>query len=237
MADVKCKCPLCSSRNAERLVLSWAKGKSRSKNRSYGAGFGVGVNNLYAMGFSFLGLFTPGAPGALLYPLIASLLPLFFFSRSYGTSQTLLSRQAEPPYRFNVLRYLGISLVSVLFEVIFNHNMIWAVENDMFRMHRFHVPPVETLRIYGYLGIALITGICAAVMNAGIKYNNITWPKREAVWQRMFMCRQCGGIYIVPEYDPIGVNQVASYKEWDKDALLPRSYTEEQKAAAEAKAQ
>jgi len=190
------------------------------------------------MGFAFIGLFTPGAPAALLYPLFASLLPLFYFSRSYGTSQTLLSRQAKPPYRFSALRYLGICLVSVGIVAIFNHNMIWAVEQDMFKMHRlYHVPPVDTFRMYGYLGLMLIIGICTAVMTAGIKYNANTWPKREAVWQRMFMCRQCGGIYIVPEYDPAGVNQIASYKEWDKDALLPRSYTEEQKAAAEAKAQ
>lgn len=235
MAEVKCKCPLCSSRNAERLVLSWAKGKLRTKTKSHGVG--VGINNLYAMGFAFVGLFTPGAPGSLFYPLFASLLPLFYFSRSYGTSQTLLSRQAEPPYRFNALRYLGISLVSVGFVAIFNHNIIWAVEHGFLNSHtNFHVPPVETIRIYGYLGLALIIGICTAVMTAGLKYNANTWLKSEAVWQRMFMCRQCGGIYIVPEYDPAGVNQVASYKEWDKDALLPRSYTEEQKAAAEAKA-
>ncbi|MDE3021388.1 MAG: hypothetical protein KGI54_05965 [Pseudomonadota bacterium] len=222
---MKIKCPLCESEHSTRLVMGYAQGLSRTRTRTISIGglFSVPLMPLITGGLFLTSFLT--WPIAIPYFLFKLFRPIALFSKSRGTSQNMISVQSQPPYRFPVGKYM-------LYGFMFFGVVIMAA-GFMFRV--YHLASGE--RAVFNVSIELITlALVVFVIMKGKAYNNKIWPLLEAAWQRSFMCKRCGGIFLVPEYDPVGVNAVSSYKGWKKGSLLPESHTQEQKEAVEAKA-
>ena len=214
------KCPLCGSRHSERLPLTWSKGKSHTTTNTVSVG---GFWSLNKIGMVLFGSMV--WPLALPLFLLKMMSPVLLFSRSWSTTQNVLSKQTEPPYRFPFWHYfwIGFALILIASQVTVFPAMIWHWS-----------PSKET--VYRELLTALAVVVVAVALWLGHLYNKEKWPLMEAEWQRSFMCKRCGGIFIVPEYDPVGVNRVASYQEGKKGTLLPQSHTQDQQDAVHAKA-
>lgn len=97
--------------------------------------------------------------------------------------------------------------------------------------------PISFLQALFYLAVILGTVLLliGIGLTVGALYNKRIWPLREAAWQRSFLCKRCGGIFLVPSYDPIGVNPVSS-RRISKGELLPRVQTEQERHRVEGKA-
>ncbi|MHB8410002.1 MAG: hypothetical protein ACYDHY_18305 [Acidiferrobacterales bacterium] len=70
---------------------------------------------------------------------------------------------------------------------------------------------------------------------AAFYYNRKAFPKREASWQRTFLCQRCGANFVVAEYDPYGMNAVRSDRLGTGNAL-PIAEQPQARETAEAKA-
>ncbi|TXF11578.1 hypothetical protein [Pelomicrobium methylotrophicum] len=160
-------------------------------------------------------------------------LPFFAFfglglnlARSWGTSRTVLAAETRPPWRFPIVKatLYGVGFVFVgIFFLLMAHDL---------------VPQLKPLNLNLYMnsGLVLLICIAAAVILLGHVYNERVWKPKEAVWQRSFLCRRCGAVFAVPEFDPVGENPVRSDKA-GKGGLLPLSGAPETRQAARAKAE
>lgn len=226
-------CPLCGSRHTERSALAWSKGLSHTRSTT------LGIGGLLALPFQAL----TGAAG----PMMIALWPLFllksflgfglFAARSWGVSQSVYSAESAPPYRFPALKAALLAPFAALFlfltlslaAAVAIHLHLWA--------NAIQAPGALEARLnplLPFLGIGSIA-ICAGVVVLGVAYNRKVWPKREAVWQRSFLCKRCGASFVVPGYDPVGENAVRSDRA-GRGGLLPLAGSPADREAARGKA-
>lgn len=222
-------CPLCGSRHAERAALVWAKGLSRSRSSTLGAG------GLLALPFQvILGGASPFSLAMMPILLPALLLKSFFgfglfAARSWGESQTVLSAEARPPFRFPIWKavlmapFAALTLTAVCLLVAMALSAAYGL-------------PKSLLEAAAPLILIACAALCAAVVALGAAYNRRVWPGREAVWQRSFLCKRCGANFVVPDYDPVGENAVRSDRA-GRGGLLPLAGAPETRAQARAKAE
>jgi hypothetical protein len=109
----------------------------------------------------------------------------FGSSKGTGTSQTQLSKLAEPPrkkrYRHVILAWLiGLFMAGPLIDVF------TASEKhpDTLLRHDFQT--------FAYIFSALV----ALVLVILWRFNHVIFPRRRDVWYRSFLCRRCGEIFV-----------------------------------------
>ena len=125
--------------------------------------------------------------GALLNPLtlLKALFGFITIGRSWGHSQTTLASETQPPEKFRYWLALPLMLAAALawaFGLAFisdDATPSWVL------VLREYTPSVV---FFGYLGLALW-------------YNFRVWPKKEAAWQKTFMCRRCGTVFESEEFE------------------------------------
>ncbi|MHB8252131.1 MAG: hypothetical protein ACYDEV_00170 [Acidiferrobacter sp.] len=230
-------CPLCESHKSQRLALTYAKGASKSRSKSIFVLAGGGASPLL-MGLGFI-----------LFPISAPLLALRFLFMGFGgmytttKTETLLAAESRPPKR------LGRFFIFLMAFCFFMVTTVVIVDNAP-RIIMPILPFFATLRHghwhgpFRFTPLALEALVWVIVeyigLRAGLKaarhYNDVVWAQKEAAWQRSFLCKRCGAHFLVPDYDPIGVNRVRSDKAGTGE-YLPRAETPEQRAAVIAKAQ
>jgi len=227
------ECPNCSSRHAERLVLTWAKGLSHQKSTTISIGaiienFVEGAKRLF-IGTLAIGFWPIGLP----WMLITFLKPMIAISRTWGTSQTMLSAEAKPPFRFKFFKYLIVGIVLAALSMV-----AMATGPEFLKLVGVKIAPKtpEQAAIRMLIVGGIVLSLVCLGLFVGLFHNRVVWPALEARWQRSFRCGQCGTIYIAPDFDPVGVNKVVSYGRIGKGELLPRTHTTEQVKAIEAKA-
>ena len=232
------ECPNCHSDHAQRLALVWSAGlaKTESKNVSAGVGF-LRRLPLKAM-FMLVPVAAMFAPVAALYMLLKSAGSFIggfaSIGKSWGTSQSVLSAEAKPPYRFIVWRGL-LQGLAFLFVAVFAS--AWASARYLFP--HFNIPThPNDIQIAAMLAAVFAPGLLITIagMTLGIRYNLKVWPKREAVWQRSFQCSRCGTYYIQADFTPAGGNVVRSDRA-GKGGLMPRFDRGDDKVAAEVMAE
>lgn len=212
-------CPLCGSGNAERLVLTWSRGLSRHRTKTFGIGSFFAFANPLNNGIV-------GLAALALTPLVLALWPILTFLRlgllaaySWGTSQSALSYEAKPPFRFPAAK---AALAAGYTFFVLPSTVVGMM----------HLPPAR--ENIGVLLSALAGGAAAwLAAHLGALYNRRVWAPREALWQRSFLCKRCGANFAVPEFDPEGIQPVRSDR---KGALLPLAGDPAGREAAMAKA-
>jgi len=230
---VHIECPTCKSTHAERLVLTWAQGLSHQKSitASIGAIFDGDAIKRFFIGALALSFWPIGLP----WMLITFVKPMVAISRTWGVSQTVLSAETKPPYRFRFWKYLlvGIALVVLAMSAsATGPEFLKMVGINVEVATRSHESVGRDALLVGAVMLALVS----VGLYFGVRYNRTVWPLVEARWQRSFKCGRCGTIYLVPGFDPVGVNKVVSYGRIGKGELLPRTHTEDQVKAVQAKA-
>lgn len=226
-------CPLCGSRHTERSALAWSRGLSRTQSST------LGVGGWLALPFHGL---TGGASPLLvvLWPLL--LLKSFlgfglFAARSWGRTQSVYSAEAAPPYRFPALKAALLAPFAALFLFLalsFAAMVAIHVYLEANGIREFGALDARLKALLPLLAVFSFA-VCAAVMVFGVFYNNKVWPKREAVWQRSFLCKRCGANFVVPDYDPVGENAVRSDRA-GRGGLLPLAGSPADREAARGKA-
>lgn len=225
-------CPLCDSDQAERLVLSWSAGLSHFKANTVGIGFAVAEVGTFIKNMFLTLLAAVVWPIALPLVLFGFFKPLAMFARTWGTSQTVLSAETQPPYYFPFWRYV-LRAMAVLFIALVAYGTVMGILQDA-RLYGVHYTAAERYR-YLILVMGTVLLLISVVLTLGVLYNKRVWPLREAAWQRSFLCKRCGGIFLIPDYDPVGINPVSS-RSIGKRELLPRVQTEQERHRVEGKA-
>ncbi|PZP62052.1 MAG: hypothetical protein DI596_04280 [Azospira oryzae] len=224
-------CPLCDSNRSERLALTWSRGLSHSTTNTVGVslmGFLRGLNPMNILDGGIFGVVTYyfRLLGLVFLPFLAFFGLGFHLARSWGTSRTVLSAETRPPWRFPVVRaaLYGVGFVFIgVYLLLMAHGLVpWFRRLDM--------------NLYMNSGLVFLLCLAAAVVFLGHVYNERVWKPKEAVWQRSFLCRRCGAVFAVPEFDPVGENPVRSDRA-GMGGLLPLAGAPETRRAARAKAQ
>lgn len=230
-------CPLCDSHKTQRLALTYAKGASKSRSKSLFVFAGGGTSPLL-IGLSLL-----------FFPIAVPVLALRFLFMGLGgmytttKTETLLATESRPPKRlgrgFIALMAFCYFFFTALVVVSFAPTLITPI-----------LPYVATLRHGHYYGmfrwvpLALEALVLIAVEAIGLRvglkgvrhFNDVVWAQKEAAWQRSFLCKRCGANFLVPEYDPAGINRIRSDQAGTGE-YLPRVETSEQRETIVAKAQ
>lgn len=230
-------CPLCESKKTQRLALTYAKGVSTTSSTSAGLGASSGL--LTVLGVLFLPLTI--ALAALGFARIG-----IFGFKTRGQTKTGLAAETEPPKKMAwgnvVLMALAYTLVIVGIGSwtyargirVFVHALHLHVSSNVtFTTAPFAAQAFLVLMVT--LWSAILLGGLALGFRGAWHFNTKTWARREAGWQRTFLCKRCGGNFLAPDYDPIGVNVVRSDR-LGTGEYLPRAETPEQRAAVSAKA-
>lgn len=230
-------CPNCHNRHVKRLALLWAEGLSKTRSNHVSVGVGGVFDFLKSLPYLLIGL-----PLILIWSVFAgafSFLGTFFMiGRSWGTSQTVLSEESKPPYRFRV----GIAaLKGLAFVLVFGFvAMVW-VQSEA-RSHPAFMETVAWMFPFDksfftavIFGLTPVLAIYAGGLWLGVHYNRHIWPKREAVWQRSFFCNRCGTVFVVPDFTPAGSNVIRSDRA-GKGGLLPVAADDKARAQAESQA-
>ena len=235
------ECPNCHSDQAQRLALVWSAGLAKTENKNVS----VGVGFLRRLPWKVTAMLVPVAVA--LAPVAAVLVPLYMLlkasgsfiggfalmGKSWGTSQSVLSAEAKPPYRFTVWRGLLRGLAFLLVAALASG---WASTHYLFP--HFNIPThPDDLQIALMLAVVFTPGLLITIagVTLGVRYNLKVWPKREAVWQRTFQCERCGTHYIQADFSPAGDNVIRSDRA-GKGGLMPRFDRGDDKAVAEAMA-
>ena len=151
------QCPKCKSEDVVKLSLVHAAGLSDIQFHSRGHAWALGDGGLL-LGFGS--------------------------SKAIGTSQTRLSKLAEPPskkrYRYLILAWLiGLVMAGPLIDAF----------------NAYAVNPEAALRaefqIFAYVFSALVALVIAILW----RFNRSIFPRRREIWNRSFMCRRCGAIF------------------------------------------
>lgn len=158
--------------------------------------------------------------------------PLAIVARTWGTTQTVLSAETQPPYYFPVWRYLTRGLALSVIAIAAYGTVMGMLGDPKLYGYRYTVA-----EFYNYLALVMgaVLLLIGGVLTLGVLYNKKIWPLREAAWQRSFLCKRCGGIFLIPDYDPVGINPVSS-RAIGKRGLLPRVQSEQERLAVETKA-
>lgn len=222
MPRLAIECPLCGDRHTERLALAWAKGLSRTESTAAGVGA-----TLMAPFHAVLGAASPLSLAFWPFLLLKSFLGFgLFMAKSWGTSQSVYSRETRPPYRFPTLKAIlvfPVAWVALLAIML----LALSIACELSGLGR------EGFERHAGLAVAASLAACAAVVCLGVFYNRAVWPKREALWQRSFACKRCGAIFPVPEYHPEGGNAVRSDRAGE-GGLLPLAGNPEDRLRAAA---
>ncbi|MHB8254973.1 MAG: hypothetical protein ACYDEV_15070 [Acidiferrobacter sp.] len=224
---MKIDCPLCQGHRTERLALTYAKGVTHTVSNSVGVGAGGGGG---------------GGLMSLLFPLFLPLsIPFFalkflgvgvFGMRTWTRSSTLLAAESQPPKR---LSYFKVFLMAVAYFLAVPV-LIGYLGIQVLQPITAHAARVPVEIFFGILILVAVFGGLFLGIRGARAWNNVIWAPKEAGWQRSFLCQRCGAHFLVPDYDPIGVNVVRSDKAGTGE-YLPRAETPEQRAAVIAKAQ
>ena len=231
-------CPLCESKKTQRLALTYAKGVSTTSSTSVGVGASSGF--LTVLGFVFLPITI--ALGALGF----ARLGIFAF-KTRGQTKTGLAAETEPPKKWS---WGTVVLMAMAYTVVVAVGALWTASRGIpFAAEALHIPAklvkVTTfaaapfaiqvfLVVLGVFWSVILLGGLALGFRGAWYFNTKVWARREAGWQRSFLCKRCGGNFLVPDYDPIGVNVVRSDR-LGTGEYLPRAETPEQRAAVSAK--
>jgi hypothetical protein len=232
-------CPLCDSKKTQRLALTYAKGVSTTSSTSVGVGASSGL--LAVLGLVFLP-FTI-ALGALGFARIG-----VFGFKTRGQTKTGLAAETEPPKKMS---WVNVVLMATAYTIAIIVAALWTGKYAIpLAAHAFLIP-TKTLDdtsftnapfaiqafivVFGGIWLAILLGGLALGFRGAWHFNTKTWARREAGWQRTFLCKRCGGNFLAPDYDPIGVNVVRSDR-LGTGEYLPRAETPEQRAAVSAKA-
>ena len=230
-------CPLCDSKKTQRLALTYAKGVSTTSSTSVGVGASSGL--LAVLGLVFLP-FTI-ALGALGFARIG-----VFGFKTRGQTKTGLAAETEPPKK---MAWGNVVLMALAYTVVIAVIGSWTYARGIpvfAHALLLHVAPNATfataplaLQAFVVLMVAFWTIILVGGLVLGFRgawhFNTKTWARREAGWQRTFLCKRCGANFLAADYDPIGVNVVRSDR-LGTGEYLPRAETPEQRAAVSAKA-
>ena len=232
-------CPLCESKKTQRLALTYAKGVSTTSSTSVGAGASTGLWTV--LGFLFFPLTI--ALGALGFARIG-----VFGFKTRGQTKTGLAAESEPPKK---MAWGNVVLMALAYTVVIAIAALWTVSRGVpYAASMLHVPQqalhVTTFAkapfairaffiLSGIFWLAILLGGWALGFLGAWYFNTKTWARREAGWQRTFLCKRCGGNFLAPDYNPIGVNVVRSDR-LGTGEYLPRAETPEQRAAVSAKA-
>jgi hypothetical protein len=143
----------------------------------------VKLSLVHAAGFSDLKTRSSGHAWALGD---GGLLLGFGTSKAPGTSQTQLSKLAAPPqkkrYRHVILAwFIGLLMAGPLIAVF----TASAANPDPLIRHDF--------QIFAYISSASVAFVLAALWG----FNRSIFPRRHEIWDRSFMCRDCGEIFQV----------------------------------------
>lgn len=230
-------CPLCESKKTQRLALTYAKGASRSRSKSIFAFAGGGLSPL------LFGL------GILLFPISAPILALRFLFMGFGgvytttRTETLLAAESRPSKRLG----RGFIVLMAICYIIFAAWVVAIFAPIAIRPALSYFATFRHGHYYGqfrWVPLAMEALVLIAVEYVGLRaglrgarhYNDVVWAQKEAAWQRSFLCKRCGANFLVPEYDPVGINRVRSDKAGTGE-YLPRVESLEQRDVIIAKAQ
>lgn len=193
------KCPACAHAGTERLALTYSRGKSNTKTTS--ASVSVGLGRLFVLLNPMTwvdGLMNFSNPMSLLRGVLSGfgfVFGLLTIGRSRGTTQSVLSAEIAPPEKSRWVRML---LQGALLSFI-----VLLIVNSLGPQH------VSGLSRFLVLSVAPLLTVVAVVH--GIHFNRNIWPAREAHWQRSFMCRRCGTVFHVAEFNPPALATVSSF--------------------------
>ncbi len=222
-------CPLCESHKTQRLALTYAKGVSHSESTTVGAG--ASISPLTILGFVFFPIAI--AIGALGFMGLG-----LFYARTRTTTITGLAAESAPPKRLKWGNVVLMALAYIIGMTIACGYLLREVDHALIVPSAPHAKAQAiTLLVVGAIVwlVLLLGGLWLGIKGARY-FNDVVWARREAGWQRTFLCKRCGGNFLVPDYDPIGVNVVRSDR-MGTGEYLPRAETREQRAAVSAKAQ
>ncbi len=233
-------CPLCNHNRSERLALTYARGTSHSVSTSVGAMAGGGISPLTALlGFLFfpvtIGLGAAGFVG-------------MGVMRTWTRTQTGLAAESAPPKQ---LSWLAISLMTLAYIVtapvvgmlilaweqshLYPASVSHAKHITWHMVFTQHTGATVTMLVSMAVLLALIIWGLVLGIRGMLQRRNVDWARREAGWQRTFLCNRCGANFLVPDYDPYGVNVVRSDR-MGKGEYLPRAETRRQRETVEGKA-
>ena len=232
-------CPLCDSKKTQRLALTYAKGVSTTSSTSVGVGASSGL-------LTFLGLiFLPLT--IVLAALGFARIGVFGF-KTRGQTKTGLAAETEPPKK---MAWGNVVLMALAYTLAVAGLALWTASHIIpFAEQTFHIPapviddtPFTKMPfsiqafavIYGAIWLTILLGGLVLGFRGAWYFNTKIWARREAGWQRSFLCKRCGGNFLVPDYDPVGVNVVRSDR-MGTGEYLPRAETPEQRAAVSSKA-
>lgn len=194
-------CPACGSNHTQRAALTHGTGKSYQHSHSTNVGIGMPLAVLHL-------LFNPLAYPYLLWEMLKMLARLIFifvgFSFTRGTSETIVARDLEPPWHFSVPLACAFGVLST--------GMSWGIAY-LARHYLSH----------GHLFVLVTTpvALAATVLVLGTHYNEKLWKPREDLWQRTFMCRRCGTVFEVEDFDLPEGSSPLSYRH-RRGKYLPR---------------
>ncbi len=154
------QCPRCKSEDPVKLTMVHAAGLSNVKARSRGHAWALGDGGLL-LGFGN--------------------------SEAIGTSQSKLSKIAEPPHKKRYRYVIGAWLIGlVMAGPIIDAFNAYAVNPDAVLRHDFLT--------FAYISLAVVALIVAAFWS----FNRTVFPRRHEIWNRSFMCPRCGEIFQLP---------------------------------------
>jgi hypothetical protein len=140
-------CTKCGSAEVRRLALIYNEGLAiiNTSSQTSGAAFGSGG------GASFGSAST----------------------RTTGTQQTALSKQASPPAK--------------------KHTILWAIAAGIMGLIALSGLSDFSLSVLVFAGLAAFSGQMSLKAKA---YNAATFPELYARWERSFMCNRCGETFV-----------------------------------------
>lgn len=257
---MKIECAFCGSHQTERLALTYGQGTARTRGWAFGMnplgpalGMLVAVAKAFPAALGILGLpmgllaLVAAAPMALVIDFVfVAIMASLSLTRWRGTTQTYLATEAAPPPRFRTGLNAIRALVAVLIGSAFTASLIAAsgfgdavAEPAIGHLMAAMGTPSKRVAIGLVVATAALPalGLTGAGLMAGVRYNRAVWPLREAAWQRTFLCKRCGGTFLVPDFDPYGVNRIRSDKAGQgKGQFLPHAATEAERTRIRGKA-